>query len=73
MNKKVLFFDIDGTLAKGTFVPQEHYEALKKLNPQPTQTVILDGCNHGNGMYKQTEVFQGAIKNFVNCHLHNDK
>ncbi|MBR7177097.1 MAG: alpha/beta hydrolase [Clostridia bacterium] len=52
---------------------EELFEALKKLNPQPTQTVILDGCNHGNGMYKQTGVFQGAIKSFVNCHLHNDK
>ena len=47
----------------------EHYEGffeeLKAQNPQPTEVVILPGCNHGNGMYKQTELFQSAIREFV--------
>jgi pimeloyl-ACP methyl ester carboxylesterase len=39
--------------------------ALKERNPQPTTVLILPGCNHGNGMYKQTELYQSAIKEFV--------
>ena len=38
---------------------------IKDNNPQPTTVLILPGCNHGNGMYKQTELYQGAIKAFL--------
>lgn len=44
-------------------------EKLRKLNPMDTTLVILPGCNHGNGMYKQTEMYQGAIKAFLEDHL----
>ena len=51
----------------------EHLEALfDKLtacNPMPTEVIILPGCNHGNGMYKQTELYQGAIKAFLEKYL----
>jgi esterase/lipase len=42
---------------------------LKERNPQPTTVVILPGCNHGNGMYKQTELYQGKIKEFIAKYL----
>ena len=47
----------------------ELFEQLTKLNPQPTDSVILPGCNHGNGMYKQTELYQGKIKEFLSLYL----
>lgn len=48
---------------------EELFDRLQAACPQPTEAVILPGCNHGNGMYKQTELFQGAIKAFVSRHL----
>ena len=39
----------------------EMFEMIKKANPNETDIVILPGCNHGNGMYKQTELYQGRI------------
>jgi len=39
--------------------------AIQANNPVETQIVILPGCNHGNGMYKQTEMYQTAIKAFI--------
>ena len=44
----------------------ELFNELKKLNPKQTDIIILPGCNHGNGMYKQTKMYQGAIKEFIN-------
>ena len=44
---------------------EELFEQIKQANPMETSIVILPGCNHGNGMYKQTEMYQGAIKNFL--------
>lgn len=44
---------------------EELFAQIQSNNPQPTQTVILPGCNHGNGMYKQTEMYQQAIKDFI--------
>lgn len=41
------------------------FEHLAELCPQKTRIVILPGCNHGNGMYKQTEMFQGEIERFL--------
>lgn len=43
----------------------ELFSNIKKINPKETSIVILQGCNHGNGMYKQTETFQNAIKEFI--------
>ena len=47
----------------------ELFNELKKLNPKQTDIIILPGCNHGNGMYKQTKMYQEAIKEFINKHL----
>lgn len=43
--------------------------AIQKNNPMPTEVLILPGCNHGNGMYKQTEMYQTAIKEFIRKNL----
>lgn len=48
---------------------EEQFDELKQLNPQKTEIVILPGCNHGNGMYKQTERFQAALTEFLNQHV----
>ncbi len=44
-------------------------ENLKEANPRDTQVVILPGCNHGNGMYKQTEMYQSALKAFIEKYI----
>ena len=44
---------------------QEQFEILKSRNPMPTEILILPGCDHGNGMYKQTEMYQQAIRDFL--------
>lgn len=41
------------------------FEGIKALNQKETQIIILPGCNHGNGMYKQTELYQSKIKEFI--------
>ena len=48
---------------------EKMFDAFQKANPQNTEIIILPGCNHGNGMYKQTELYQGKIKEFINKHL----
>ena len=48
---------------------EELFETLKKVNPKETDIIILPGCNHGNGMYKQTKLYQDKIKEFINKHL----
>ena len=48
---------------------EESLSALKASCPSPTEVIILPGCNHGNGMYKQTETYQSAIKEFVKKYL----
>lgn len=40
-------------------------QKIKERNPAQTEIIILPGCNHGNGMYKQTEMYQGAIRDFL--------
>ena len=45
---------------------EELLENIRKANPQKTDIIILPGCNHGNGMYKQTDMYQTAIKEFLN-------
>ncbi len=47
---------------------EEQDEILNQIqanNPMDTSIVILPGCNHGNGMYKQTELYQTAIREFL--------
>lgn len=44
-------------------------EQLKERSPMDTEVLILPGCNHGNGMYKQTEMYQTAITQFVDKNL----
>lgn len=38
---------------------------IKENNPADTEVLILPGCNHGNGMYKQTELYQNTIRAFL--------
>lgn len=42
---------------------------LANNNPHETEILILPGCNHGNGMYKQTKLYQDRIISFLNKHL----
>ena len=48
---------------------QSQFEELRQRNPQPTEILILPGCDHGNGMYKQTETYQSAIKEFLSRYI----
>lgn len=43
----------------------DEFHQIKERNPAETQVVILPGCNHGNGMYKQTQMYQSAIQDFL--------
>lgn len=53
-------------LAAGSMENMEGtFRDLAAANPMETDVIILPGCNHGNGMYKQTEMFQTAIRNFI--------
>ena len=70
-----LAFDRVETIKKGRYPlllsagSEEHMDevlsAIKEHNPGQTDMIILPGCNHGNGMYKQTEMYQTAIKKFI--------
>ncbi len=44
-------------------------DALKAANPRETEVLILPGCSHGNGMYKQTALYQGALRAFIGKYL----
>lgn len=44
---------------------EELFENIKRVNPQTTEIIILPDCNHGNGMYKQTELYQKVIQEFL--------
>lgn len=48
---------------------EELFANIQKVNPNHTEIIILPGCDHGNGMYKQTELYQTAIKEFINAVL----
>lgn len=48
---------------------EETLAVIQERNPKETTVVILPGCNHGNGMYKQTEIYQAAIKEFAKQHM----
>ena len=45
------------------------FETIKNVNKFDTDIIILPGCNHGNGMYKQTELYQNKIKEFINKYI----
>ena len=42
---------------------------LKRISPKETEIIILPGCNHGNGMYKQTDLYQSVIKKFISKYV----
>jgi hypothetical protein len=48
---------------------EQKLQELKRVNPRETRIVILTGCNHGNGMYKQTELYQTAIREFLDEYM----
>ena len=48
---------------------EEMFDSIKKANPNETDIVILPGCNHGNGMYKQTQIYQSKIKEFIEKYI----
>ena len=48
---------------------EELFETIQKVNPNETHMIILPGCDHGNGMYKQTELYQSKIKQFVEQYI----
>ncbi len=57
-------------LSAGSMEKMENlFEDFKNRNPQPTEIIILPGCNHGNGMYKQTALYQQTIKDFISSVL----
>ena len=57
-------------LTAGSMEDQEEIlSVLKERNPQPTTVLMLPGCNHGNGMYKQTELYQNAIREFTEKYM----
>lgn len=57
-------------LTAGSMEKQEEVlSTIKERNPQPTTVLILPGCNHGNGMYKQTEMYQNAIREFAERYM----
>jgi pimeloyl-ACP methyl ester carboxylesterase len=48
---------------------EELFETIKKVNPKETDIIILPDCNHGNGMYKQTELYQSRIIEFLDKYI----
>lgn len=44
---------------------EELFDKIKSANPNTTEIIILPGCDHGNRMYKQTELYQRAIREFI--------
>lgn len=44
---------------------EDLFTYIKSLSKKDVDIVILKGCNHGNGMYKQTKAYQSAIKKFI--------
>lgn len=57
-------------LTAGSLEQQEEIlTILKERNPQPSTVLILPGCNHGNGMYKQTQLYQNAIREFTEQYM----
>ncbi len=47
----------------------ELFDRLRNVNPRDTQVLILPDCDHGNGMYKQTAMYQDALTRFVKNYM----
>lgn len=57
-------------LTAGSLEEQEEVlSVIAERNPRPTTVLILPGCNHGNGMYKQTRMYQDAIRTFTEKYM----
>lgn len=57
-------------LTAGSLEKQEEVlSVIKERNPQPTDILILPGCNHGNGMYKQTQLYHNVIREFTERYM----
>ena len=53
-------------LTAGSLEEQDEVlSVIEARNPNPTTVLILPCCNHGNGMYKQTPMYQNAIRAFT--------
>lgn len=50
---------------------EEIFATVKSRNPKDTEIVILPECDHANGMYRQTAMYQNSIIEFVNKYLGN--
>ena len=48
---------------------EEFFSLIKSNSPSIVEEIILPGCNHGNGMYKQTKMYQEKIKDFINKNM----
>lgn len=48
---------------------EDLFTAIKNINPNDTDIIILPNCSHGNGMYKKTTLYQNRIKDFINKYL----
>ena len=48
---------------------EELFKIIKNVNPYKTDIIILPGCNHGNGMYKQTQLYQDKIREILRKNL----
>ena len=57
-------------LTAGSLEEQDEVlSVIKENNPNPTNVLILPGCNHGNGMYKQTRLYQDTIREFTEKYM----
>ena len=44
---------------------ESFFRTIQETCPTDTRVLLLPGCNHGNGMYKQTELYQDSIRQFL--------
>lgn len=44
---------------------QDDFARLEEVCPQPARTLILPQCEHANGMYLQTELYQSQLTGFL--------
>ncbi len=51
----------------------EYFNELEKISKTKTKILILPGCNHGNGMYKQTAMYQDALSEFLNENIKSEE
>lgn len=75
-------FDRTKTVSKGRYPMllaagskeglEEVLNGLRDCAAAQTEVIILPGCDHGNGMYKQTELYQSRIKGFIFKHIKAD-